>query len=137
MLFVGTSEKHGGPMMNGLCRCQKALGSHSSGVTLERRAREPFETEMPPACEEFPNKHGPLESLVGQDVGHGGSFKLVDSFIGRLSFAQAGAGDPLWPVELWEKKQVAGAHFSSEISLNPGPSRGLSVLPCPSTLAGV
>lgn len=62
---------------------------------------------------------------------------LIHSLEGYRSVAQAGTGDPLWPVELWEKKQVAGAHFSSEISLNPGPSRGLSVLPCPSTLAGV
>lgn len=60
---------------------------------------------------------------------------LIHSSEGFRSVAQAGAGDPLWPVEFWEKKQVAGAHFSSEISLNPDPSHGLPV--CPSALAGV
>lgn len=71
---------------------------------------------------EFPSKHArPM----------GASLELADSSEGSHSFAQAGAGDPLWSVEFWEKTQEAGAHFSSEAFSEPYSSQ-LALPACPS-----
>lgn len=84
------------PMMNGMCRCEKPPGSHSPGRILKQSARPGRGPQANVA---------PLESLGRQDRGPNGSSDSADS-AGNLSFAGAGAGagDPLWPVEFWEKR---------------------------------